>query len=65
MSESRAAKLNAIMKWMIIQFYHKVKIRDLCAINEKKNMHRKRSETLMFIFREQKKRENNTEFLHA
>lgn len=36
MSESRDAKLHAIFKWMIIQFYNKEIITNLYAINEKK-----------------------------
>lgn len=35
MSESRVAKLNAMMKWVIVQFYCKVIIVDLCATNDK------------------------------
>jgi len=56
-SESRVVKLNALTKWMIIQFYRKVIIIDLCARNKKeKQMHRKKSKTLVFIFRERKRK---------
>lgn len=57
MSESRVAKLHAIIKWMIIQFSSKEIITDLYAINEKeKQMPRKKCKTCLYIFKERKKR---------